>query len=131
MDRIQDLPGIHLRPSRDPEGDLGWTIAVLLPDRKTRNRFVAAMNAENVEMSAPSGSIPLPREPYIANKAAPHPAWPSFNSPRGREIQYGAQCCPQTIAIFDRAAQLTIGPKYTESDLKDIVAAITKVYRAV
>ena len=131
VDRIKDLPGLKLRPSHDPEGDLGWVIAAMLPDRRTRDRFAAAMAAENVEMSSPSGSIPLPREPYIANKAVPHPAWPTFNTPRGREIQYGAQCCPRTIEYFNCAAQLTVGPKYTENDLKDIVAAITKVHRAV
>jgi dTDP-4-amino-4,6-dideoxygalactose transaminase len=62
---------------------------------------------------------------------APHPAWPSFNSPRGKEIRYGAQCCPRTLDIYDRAATITIGPKYTEKDLKDIVAALTKVHQSV
>jgi 8-amino-3,8-dideoxy-alpha-D-manno-octulosonate transaminase len=128
---IRNLPGIKLRTSHDPEGEIGITVALLLPSKGLRDKFVAAMGAENVPMSAPSGSTPLPREWYIENKVAPHPAWPTFNSPRGKAIQYGAECCPRTIDIFERAATVTIGPKYSEHDLTDIVTAITKVYNAL
>jgi dTDP-4-amino-4,6-dideoxygalactose transaminase len=89
------------------------------------------MTAENVPMGAPSAATPLPPFSYIENKAVPHPAWPTFNTPRGREIRYGAQCCPRTLDIYERAATLTIGPKYTQSDLNDIVAAIRKVHGAL
>jgi chemotaxis protein histidine kinase CheA len=37
----------------------------------------------------------------------------------------------RTAEIYDRAATLTIGPKYTDQDLDDIVAAITKVHKAL
>jgi len=67
----------------------------------------------------------------VESKATSHPAWPSFNSPRGKAIRYGAECCPRTLDIFGRSAKLTIGRTWTESDLKDIVAAITKVHRSM
>jgi hypothetical protein len=82
-------------------------------------------------MASPSGATPLPTFPYIARKAAPHPAWPTFNSPRGKAIVYGPTCCQRTTDIYIRAATLTIGPKYTTRDLDDAVAAITKVHRAM
>jgi 8-amino-3,8-dideoxy-alpha-D-manno-octulosonate transaminase len=128
---IQDLPGMKLRHSNDAEGEIGWTVDLLLSDNARRDRFVAAMRAENVPMGPPSAATPLPPMPYIESKATPHPAWPSFNSPRGREIRYGAQCCPRTMDLYGRAATLTIGPRYTPADVKDIVAAITKVHKSV
>ncbi|HMJ62113.1 MAG TPA: DegT/DnrJ/EryC1/StrS family aminotransferase, partial [Bryobacteraceae bacterium] len=128
---LQELQGFKMRRSNDLEGETGWTVDVLLPDKQKRDRFVKAMNAENVAMAPPSAATPLPPMRYIENKIAPHPAWPSFNSPRGKEIRYGAQCCPRTLEIYDRAATVTIGPKYTEKDLKDIVAAVIKVHRSV
>lgn len=82
-------------------------------------------------MGSPSSAEVLPPLPYVANKAVPHPAWPSFNSPRGKAIRYGAECCPRTQDIFGRAAKLTISRTWTENDLKDIVDAITKVHRAI
>jgi 8-amino-3,8-dideoxy-alpha-D-manno-octulosonate transaminase len=129
--RLEEVRGLKLRVSHDPKGEIGWTIGFLLPDKQIRNRFVAAVEAENVPIRSPSSAEVLPPLPYVANKVAPHPAWPSFNSPRGKEIRYGAECCPRTLDIFGRAAKLTISQSWTEGDLNDIVAAITKVHRAV
>lgn len=130
-ERIADLPRIAFRKSNDPDGDIGATVDLLMPDKKTRDRFTAAMTAENVPMSRPTSAVPLPPEPYIVNKCVPHPAWPSFNSPRGKEIRYGAEACPRTLDLYDRAATLTIGAKYTASDLDDIARALRKVHKKV
>ena len=130
-ERLSALHGLNYRRSNDAEGETGWTIDFLLPDKETRNRFIKAVNAENIAMTPPSAATPLPPFPYIEKKMAPHPNWPSFSTARGKEIQYGAQCCPRTLAIYDRAATLTVGPKYTESDLNDIVTAITKVHGGI
>jgi 8-amino-3,8-dideoxy-alpha-D-manno-octulosonate transaminase len=130
-ERIGKLPGIKLRAIHDGDGEIGIAVAVLLPSKEMRDKFVKAMAAENVPMSAPSAAIVLPVIPYIENKVAPHPAWPTFNTPRGKEIRYGAECCPRTLDIFNRTATLTIGPKYREDDLNDIVAAICKVHDAL
>jgi dTDP-4-amino-4,6-dideoxygalactose transaminase len=89
------------------------------------------MEAENVPMAAPSAAVILPVAPYIENKVTPHAEWPTFKTPRGQAIRYGRECCPRTADIFDRDATLTIGPKYSDDDLNDIVAAITKVHRAL
>ena len=128
VERIKQLPEIRFRRSNDPEGEVGWTLDLLLPDKQTRARFIQAIKAENVPFSPPSFATPLPRIPYIANKAVFHPNWPTFLTPRGKEIQYGAACCPRTHEIFERAATMTVGPKYTRQDLEDAVAAVTKVY---
>jgi 8-amino-3,8-dideoxy-alpha-D-manno-octulosonate transaminase len=130
-ERVQDLPGIKFRRSNDLAGETGWTIDFLLPDKETRDRFIKAVNAENISMAPPSAATPLPPFEYIVNKMAPHPLWPSFNCARGKEITYGPACCPKTLSIYDRAATLTIGPKYTQGDLDDIVHGITKVHHSL
>jgi dTDP-4-amino-4,6-dideoxygalactose transaminase len=67
----------------------------------------------------------------VKNKVTAHPAWPSFSTPRGREIRYGAEACPRTIDILHRFAAVPIDPKFTEQDTSDIAAAINKVYPAI
>ena len=89
------------------------------------------MKAENVPASPPGGSVLLPTQPHIQNKRTLHPSWPSFNSERGRAIQYGAACCPRTIDILNRFAGVAMDPKFTKRDTDDVVAAIRKVYPAV
>ncbi|MCL5744185.1 MAG: hypothetical protein M1541_09710 [Acidobacteria bacterium] len=85
------------------------------------------MRAEGVPAGNPGGSVNLPTLPYVINKKTVHPAWPSFNSPRGKSIQY-AGCCPRTTDILSRFAGPSMDPKYTKQDTDDIVAAIRKVY---
>ncbi len=131
VERVSRIPGIKMRRSNDRNGELHLTVDLLLSSQELRDQFLKAMKAENVPMERPSAAVVLPAQPPIANKAVPHPAWPTFNSPRGKELRYGADSVPRTMEIFNRTATLTVGPKYTDRDLDDIVAAITKVYTAL
>ncbi len=125
---IADLPGLKLRKSPDLEGDLGVGVFLDLVTKERRDKFLRAMNAEGISASAPGGSAILPTAPRIEKKVTVHPAWPSFQSPRGRAIQYGSACCPRTIDILNRAGGVIMDPKFSEEDVKDIARAIRKVY---
>jgi 8-amino-3,8-dideoxy-alpha-D-manno-octulosonate transaminase len=128
---IADLPGLKLRKTHDVEGDLGVTIFLDHGNRQRRDRFLRALRAEGISASGPGGSVILPTDPRIENKVTIHPAWPSFQSPEGKAIRYGSQCCPRTIDILGRFGGVIMDPKFTEDDVKDIVRAIRKVYRAM
>jgi 8-amino-3,8-dideoxy-alpha-D-manno-octulosonate transaminase len=127
-DGIRDLAGIRLRHRPDPEGELGAAVFLGFRTREQRDRYTAAMKAENVPASPPGGSVILPILPQIEKKVTVHPAWPSFSTERGQSIRYGAECCPRTIDILNRFAGVSLDPKFTGGDTDDIVAAIRKVY---
>ena len=131
IERVSKIPGIQMRRRNDYNGELHLTVDLVLSSQGVRDQFLKAMKAENVPMERPSAAVVLPAQPPVANKAVPHPLWPSFNSPRGKEMRYGAESVLQTMDIFNRTATLTVRPKYTDRDLDDIVAAITKVYKAI
>lgn len=128
---IRDLPGLYTRRLPDAAGELGSGIFLGFKSKELRDRYIAAMKAENVPAAPPGGSVLLPTQPHIENKRTLHPAWPSFTSGRGRTIQYGAACCPRTIDILNRFAGVPMDPKYTRRETDDIVAAIRKVYPAI
>ncbi|HEV2379512.1 MAG TPA: DegT/DnrJ/EryC1/StrS family aminotransferase [Terriglobia bacterium] len=131
-EKLKDLPGIKLRPSNNPGGDIGISLDLLLPTRDLRDKFMEAMTAENVPMGVGiQGTRNLPTMGYIEDKVAPHPQWPSFNTPRGKAMKYGAECCPRSIDLKNRYASLYIGPKWTDDDLNDVVSAVTKVHAAL
>jgi hypothetical protein len=88
------------------------------------------MRAENVPAATPLEVALIPLQAGVEQKLTAHPDWPSFTSPRGRAIRYGAECCPRTIAIHRRFAGIALDPKFTRRDADDIVAAIRKVYPA-
>ena len=130
-DGIGDLPGIHLRRRPDPQGELCVGVFLGFKSKAQRDQYMAAMKKENVGSRPPGGSVILPIEPYIEKKVTAHPAWPTWNSPRGKAIQYGAASCPRTIDILSRFAGAMIHPMYTEKDVDDIVRAIRKVYPTI
>ena len=130
-EQTQNLAGLTPRRLSDPDGDIGLWVCTSLATRELRDKFVEALRAEKVPASTPSGSLPLPTVPYIANKVTMHPEWPSFNTPQGKAIRYGAECCPRTTQMFERVFSITIGPRYTDADVKDIVEAVRKAHRAL
>jgi 8-amino-3,8-dideoxy-alpha-D-manno-octulosonate transaminase len=124
---LRDIPDLKFRHRPDPAGELGSAIFLGFPTKEKCDRFKALMRAENVPASNPGGSVILPVQPHIEQKVTAHPAWPSFNTPRGKAIQYGKAACPRTIDILSRFAGPALDPKYTRQDTDDIVAAIKKV----
>ncbi len=128
---IADLPGLKLRKSPDLEGDLGVTVFLDMGTRERRDRFLRALRAEGIAASGPGGSVILPPNERVENKVTVHPAWPSFNSPEGKAIRYGAESCPRTIDILGRHGGVIMDPNFTDDDAKDIVRAIRKVYLAM
>jgi 8-amino-3,8-dideoxy-alpha-D-manno-octulosonate transaminase len=128
---LRDVPGIRFRRLPDPEGELGSAVFLGFDTKEKCERFKKAMSAENVPVGNPGGSVVLPTQPHIEQKVTAHPAWPSFNTPRGKAIRYGKECCPRTIDILARFAGPSLDPKFTRRDTDDIVAAIRKVYPRV
>jgi len=127
---IRDLPGVELRRIPEPGSDLGSSVFLKFRGKDERDRFIHAMDKENVPARPPGGSVVLPMQPHIERKVTVHPAWPSFASERGRSIRYGAECCPRTTEILDRFAGVSLDPKLTRRDTDDIVAAIRTVHPA-
>ncbi len=128
---LADLPDLHLRHRPDPQGDIGTGIWLGFASPAQRDKFLAAMRAENVPANPPLAVALVPLQPAVEQKLTAHPNWPSFVSERGRSIRYGAECCPRTIAIQHRFAGIALDPKYTSRDVDDIVAAIRKVHPVI
>ena len=130
-DGIADLPGLKLRKTPDVDGDLGVGIFLDMGTRQRRDHFLRAMRAEGIAAGGPAGSAILPTDGRVENKVTVDPNWPSFNSPEGKAIQYGAECCPRTIDILGRHGGVIMDPNFTDQDVQDIITAIRKVYTAM
>jgi 8-amino-3,8-dideoxy-alpha-D-manno-octulosonate transaminase len=128
VEGIADLHGLLLRQRPDPHGDLGSAVVLRFESKARRDRFVAAMRAENLPAGPPFGSVVLPAQPYIEHKSTVHPAWPSFTTGRGRSIRYGATSYRRTLEILDRQTAIPMDPKWTAADISDIIAGVRKVW---
>jgi 8-amino-3,8-dideoxy-alpha-D-manno-octulosonate transaminase len=127
-DGIRELPGIRLRRQPDPAGDIGYSAFFEVKDKAARDRCIGELRRLNVPASTLIGSVLLPIEESVIAKRARHPAWPSFQTPEGKAIRYGADCCPQTLELFDRFVQIRVGPKFTDRVDQYLVESIRKVW---
>ncbi len=130
-DGIKNIPDIRLRHRPDPAGDIGYAVYFETPDKATRDRCIRELRERKVPASTLTGSVLLPIAESVINKRTRHPAWPSFNTTEGKQIQYGPDCCRQTLGIFDRFVQIRIGARYTQRIDDYIVDAIRQVHRSV
>jgi 8-amino-3,8-dideoxy-alpha-D-manno-octulosonate transaminase len=130
-DGIQNLAGIYLRHRPDPEGDIGYAVYFEMKDKAMRDRCIRELRNRKVPASTLTGSVLLPIEESVINKRTRHPAWPSFNSPEGKRIEYGPNSCRQTLDVFDRFVQVRVGAKYTERINNYIIDAVREVYSAL
>ena len=128
---IADIPGIQFRKTNDPQGGLHSSVYFATSGKAQRDRFIQALEAENIPADAIEGSVILPIQPFIEKKEPPAPGWPSFAAPEDSSPPYGAQCCPRTIDIWNRYVGVPMDPKYSHQDVTDIIDAIRKVYPAV
>jgi 8-amino-3,8-dideoxy-alpha-D-manno-octulosonate transaminase len=128
---VADLPGIKFRKTPDVDGDLGVGVFIEFASREQRDQYLRAMRAEGIAAYGPGGSAVLPADARIENKMTIHEQWPSFQTPAGKAIEYGAASCPRTIDILNRAGGVIMDPNFTEEDVRDIITAIRKVYPAV
>lgn len=131
LEGIRTLPGIRLRQQPDPQGDLGYAVFFEMRDRETRDRCLQQLRQRNIPASTMAGSVMLPTQESVINKRARHAVWPSFTTPAGRAMRYGAEACPQTLGIFDRFVQIRIGAKYTQRINDYLVDNIRKIHQSL
>lgn len=130
---ISSLPGIQFRKTNDPEGGIHSSVYFSTRSKPACDRMIAALEAENIPASRIEGSAILPVAPYVEQKQNPDmdASWPSFATPRGEAVRYGAACCPRTLDIHDRYAGVLMDPSYSDQDIADIIAGVSKVYPVV
>jgi hypothetical protein len=46
-------------------------------------------------------------------------------------MRYGEEICPRTVDVLGRFGGVMIDPKYTRTEISEIVAAVRKVYPEV
>lgn len=123
-DGIRGVAGLRLRHRPDPSGDIGYGVFFEVGDKAMRNRCIAALRQKKVPAGTLGGSVLLPIEESVVNKRTRHPNWPSFTSAEGKAIQYGPDCCRQTLDVFDRFVQVRVGAKYTQRINEHIIRSI-------
>ncbi|NPV07353.1 MAG: aminotransferase class V-fold PLP-dependent enzyme [Anaerolineae bacterium] len=133
---LETFPQTRLRPSNDPEGDLGYCIILLAESKEAASRIGPALAAEGLPAGARGveGSrdwhIYTFWEQILEQKTATEEGCP-FTCPfyEGPLPEYSVEMCARSADLFDRAIFLRVNQWWTESDCDRVAAAVNKVCR--
>lgn len=118
------IPGVGFRRINDENGDCGNCVIWLLDTPKKAATFHQALVQEGMPIGRLYNAEPIYMQPHLLHQKSPdHSGFP-FNT---FDIPYNRDMCPDAVSIMARNVQLMIGPKWTEQDANDVVAAVRKV----
>lgn len=134
-EKIGGLPGLDFREVNDEEGDVSICLVLYLPKPESAREFGEALHAEGVEAgtiydrSVPDWHI-YTHWKMLMEKMMPSEKGCPFNcpmTPRGKEIEYTEDMCPNTLGWLSRTIHIDIPPQLTDEDCNQIAAATLKV----
>jgi len=127
---LKDVSGISFKREIDAEGDAGCGLVLFLNTVEEADRFIRAMNAENVICGAQYGGRPVYMLPQIFHqKTIDRSGFPfnQFDEP----VVYTRDMCPMANYYMPRNCTISLSSAYTDGDVEKVVRAVKKVAAGV
>lgn len=134
-DGIADAEGIAISPSPDPEGDLGITVILQLPDYERARQFGLALKAEGIPAGGTYDKAIADRHvycywEYVMNKGSVDRHGRPWTSPlHDQTRQYHPDMCPKTLDILGRTIVISLAHTFADRHAEWIIQGIRKVAR--
>lgn len=131
---LDEFRNTRLRRSNDPEGDVGYQIALLAKDRQAADLLSAALRAEGLSAWARGSSGARDWHIYsdweqILERKTQTPEGCPFTCPHyeGPLPPYSVDMCARSVELFDTAVFVSIDQWWTAGDCRAVAGAINKV----
>lgn len=134
---ISDIEGVALCPSPDAQGDLGITVALLLPDDAKAKQFGQALKAEGIPAGGMYDKTIADRHiycywEYVMNKTSADPHGRPWTSPLHDTTRiYSPDMCPRTLDILGRTVVISLAQTFDDQHADWIIEAVQKVARGL
>jgi 8-amino-3,8-dideoxy-alpha-D-manno-octulosonate transaminase len=127
--------GIEFRAQHDPDGDAGIALIFFAPEPADARRIAARLNAEGVDTSVLFSPDEVDYHTYyhwspIMNQRT----WSEKGGPwrnHPRPVTYNPDACPRSLALLSRSVHIDISPELTNSQVEEVIEALTKSIEAV
>jgi 8-amino-3,8-dideoxy-alpha-D-manno-octulosonate transaminase len=124
----REYGAIEFREILDEDGDIGHSLFMFFKTPAIANRFIRAMQAENVGHAGHARSSAHLQWPWLGQKKTATPEGCPFTCPHYRsKVAYPANLCPRTEDLTGRGASLYISPIFTKEYARDVVRGVGKV----
>ena len=123
--------GVTAQQIPDPDGDAGVALVFFVPDSAAARRVADALVAENINAMVLFEPDRLDYHVYTHwLPIVDQRTWTAEGGPwrwARRDITYGPDACPRTLALLGRAVHLDVSPLLTNEDVEETVEGINKV----
>ncbi len=130
---IADVKGIAISPSPDPDGDLGITAVLQLPDYEQARLFGTALKAEGIPAGGTYDKAIADRHvycywEYVMNKGSMDRHGRPWTSPLHDQARsYTPDMCPKTLSILGRTIVISLAQTFEDRHAEWIIQGIRKV----
>jgi len=133
-DKLAGAPGVLVPKVREGCEHSWWLYPFMIDEDALTvppKEFAAAVSAEGVSIGHGYIGQPIYMCHIMQQKNTYGDSQCPFSCPLyGREVEYKAEDCPNTLEILRRLLIAPCNERFTEKDVDDIAAAITKVAKA-
>lgn len=139
LSRLDPAPACYVRQHvEDPEGDNGFSFAMIARDEATGRAMAEALEAEGLEIGSaynaggfPDRHIYAYWDSILGKTGATGRNYPWGDPAYTGDVEYSRDMCPRTLSILERALRLPIHMNLTAEHMGWIAEAINKVDRAL
>ncbi len=135
--KLKRFKGVRLQPVNDPEGEVGYRMALFPETAEEAKKISAALTAEGVRAWTRGGEGARDWHLYsywehiLEKKSATDAGYPWADPANaGLVPDYSPDMCPQTLDVLDRATFLGIDRAWNDADCAAVAGAINKVLAA-
>lgn len=134
---IEGIAGLQFRRLNDEAGDAGICIIMFLPSVEKATEFNAALAAEGVGTWRLYDPAERDYHVYahwhqVLNKTSTTKAnFPWAPAYYAGSVSYSPDMCPRTLDLLGRASHINVSPLFTDEDVAQTIAAISKVAEAL
>ena len=132
--KLADAPGVILPKTREGCEHSWWQFPFMIDEQAlsiTPKEFAAAVSAEGIGVGCGYIGQPIYMCHIMQQKNTYGASQCPFSCPKyGKEVEYKAEDCPNTLEILRRLLVGSCNEKFTEQDVDDYAAAIMKVAKA-
>lgn len=134
LGRLDPFPETRPRRSNDPEGDVGYRLALTASSPKRAVKLIEALRAEGVPASGRGDKVSRDWHIYpywehvMEQKTATSEGCP-FTCPyyKGSLPDYSPDMCPNTLDYLSRSVGISVNQWWTARDCRNVAEAINKV----
>lgn len=125
------LPDVQFRSDVDKDGDIGYSLGIIVPSAVQAQRVNHALEAENIRTFLLYGGKAVYRFPQIFWQRTAEARHNPFHYPFKQPVRYSENMCPRAEDLVNRTLFLPVSAMLQARDLEEIITGIVKVFQGI